>query len=42
MPAKIGYGWNMDEVGYLLAISEEQALELGRFQLFPRSDLHRY
>ena len=41
LPAKIGSGWNMDEVDYLLSIMEEQALELGRFQLFPRADLHQ-
>ncbi|MGC9772289.1 CsgG/HfaB family protein [Fervidobacterium islandicum] len=39
LPGKVGSGWNMDEVDYLLAILEEQALELGRFQLFPRADL---
>jgi len=31
----------MDEVDYLLSIMEEQALELGRFQLFPRADLQQ-
>lgn len=41
LPGKIGTGWNMDEVDYLLAILEEQALELGRFQLFPRGDLQQ-
>lgn len=41
LPAKIGSGWNMDEVDYLLSIMEEQALELGRFQLFPRADLQQ-
>ncbi|MFN6991220.1 MAG: hypothetical protein ACK4MM_00715 [Fervidobacterium sp.] len=41
LPGKVGTGWNMDEVDYLLAILEEQALELGRFQLFPRSDLQQ-
>lgn len=41
LPAKIGNGWNMDEVDYLLSILEEQALELGRFQLFPRADLEK-
>jgi len=25
LPAKIGNGWNMDEVDYLLSIMEEQA-----------------
>ncbi|QIV77889.1 hypothetical protein [Fervidobacterium pennivorans] len=41
LPGKIGTGWNTDEVDYLLPILEEQALELGRFQLFPRSDLQQ-
>ncbi|MGQ9856465.1 MAG: CsgG/HfaB family protein [Fervidobacterium sp.] len=41
LPGKIGQGWNMDEVDYLLSILEEQALELGRFQLFPRGDLQQ-
>ncbi|WP_448378975.1 CsgG/HfaB family protein [Fervidobacterium sp.] len=41
LPGKVGSGWNMDEVDYLLSILEEQALELGRFQLFPRSDLQQ-
>ncbi|HOK87319.1 MAG TPA: hypothetical protein PK404_00650 [Fervidobacterium sp.] len=41
LPGKIGNGWNMDEVDYLLSIMEEQALELGRFQLFPRADLQQ-
>ncbi|MEN3042930.1 MAG: hypothetical protein ABDH59_06475 [Fervidobacterium sp.] len=41
LPGKIGTGWNMDEVDYLLSVLEEQALELGRFQLFPRSDLQQ-
>lgn len=39
LPCKIGTGWNMDAIDSLMAILEEQALELGRFQLFPRSDL---
>ncbi|MFN3691555.1 MAG: hypothetical protein ACK4R7_01570 [Fervidobacterium sp.] len=41
LPGKVGTGWNMDEVDYLLAILEEQALELGRFQIFPRGDLQQ-
>ncbi|ODN31379.1 hypothetical protein [Fervidobacterium thailandense] len=39
LPGKVGTGWNMDAIDSLMAILEEQALELGRFQLFSRSDI---
>ncbi|AMW32262.1 hypothetical protein NA23_02385 [Fervidobacterium islandicum] len=41
LPAKVATGWDMDEVDFLLGILEEQALELGRFQLFPRTDIQQ-
>jgi len=41
LPGSMSGGWNTSYVDYLLSIIEEQALQLGRFRLFPRADLQR-
>lgn len=41
LPGKPGTNWTQSDVDYLLAVLEEQALSLGRFQLFPRADLDK-
>lgn len=41
LPGKPGTNWTQSDVDFLLAMLEEQALSLGRFQVFPRADLDR-
>ena len=41
LSGKPGTNWSEGEVNYLLSVLEEQAVNLGRFQLFPRVDLDK-